>query len=244
VDTIACVGVGTAILNPTATVLAPSLVVHDNGVGPDSWDAGQFTCNGPDLIGVNVQSWTDSEIVLNGFGSQLGNASTPARYNIAPGDILAFEVSGANNSGVGTFNVQVSPAQPISTPSSITLNIPADQGWTDTGVNVNTGETVAISANGSIILTTDGHIPPMSPAGFPPNCTAAEVYGQFFVPFPAFQLPCWSLIGRIGTNGPIFEVGTNTIFQAQSSGEFYLGVNDNNLGDNSGNWTAAISVVP
>jgi len=50
--------------------------------------------------------------------------------------------------------------------------------------------------------------------------------------------------GCIGANGSIFEVGTNTIFQAQSSGEFYLGVNDNNLGDNSGNWTASITLVP
>jgi len=128
-------------------------------------------------------------------------------------------------------------------PGWTTVNIPANQGWTDTTFTVNTGETLAVSAAGSIIVTTDGHIPPMSPAGFRPNCTAAEVYGKFFLPFPAFQLPCWSLIGRIGMNGPIFEVGTNTTFRAQSSGEFYLGVNDNNLGDNSGNWTASIAPV-
>ena len=82
----------------------------------------------------------------------------------------------------------------------------------------------------------------MSPAGFTPNCSAATVYGQFYLPFPAPQFPCWSLIGRIGTNGALFEVGASTTFQAQTAGELYLGINDNNLGDNSGIWTVAIGV--
>jgi hypothetical protein len=233
VDTLAC------------NVTTPALAIHDNGAGPDAWDAGQDTCTGgPDHIGINIVSWSDTEVVLNGFGSALGSASNPGTFNIAPGDSLTVEVFGPNNSGVATYNLQVPPTAPIPPSGSVTVTVPANQGWTDAGINLNVADTVTISASGLIILTTDGHIPPMSPAGFPPNCTAAEVYGQFFAPFPAFQLPCWSLIGRIGANGPIFEVGTNAIFQAQSSGEFYLGVNDNNLGDNSGNWTAAISVVP
>jgi hypothetical protein len=63
--------------------------------------------------------------------------------------------------------------------------------------------------------------------------------GKFVAP----GLPCWSLIGRIGQSGTIFEVGSSKSFVAASSGEVYLGVNDNYFGDNSGSWTASISIT-
>jgi hypothetical protein len=135
----------------------------------------------------------------------------------------------------------VAPVPPSST--AATVQIPAGQPFTDTGLRLSAGDHVTVSASGLVTLTTDGHMPPMSPAGFPPNCTAAStVYGQTVVPFVAPQLPCWSLIGRIGTDGPIFEVGTQAFFRVQASGELFLGVNDNFFGDNSGSWTATITL--
>jgi hypothetical protein len=201
------------------------------------------SCTTQNVIGIKIGSWSDTQIVLNGFGSALSSSPNPTSYNIAAGNPLTFTVSGPNNSGTATYNLQVLPATPAAPAGAVSVNVPGNQGWTDTGVSLSAGDTVTISASGLVTLTTDGHIPPMSPAGFPPNCTAAEVYGQFFVPFPAVQLPCWSLIGQIGTVGPIFEVGANTVFQAQTSGELFLGVNDNNLGDNSGSWNAVVTVA-
>jgi hypothetical protein len=122
--------------------------------------------------------------------------------------------------------------------------VAGNRGWTDTGVRINIGDEVRVAASGEVTVTTDGHIPPMPPGGFPPNCAAASaIYGRFLLPFPAPQLPCWSLLGRVGTGGIIFGVGTNTVLQAQTAGELYLGVNDNNLSDNSGSWTVTLSVT-
>jgi hypothetical protein len=126
-DPLADGSVDTQVCDTSSEVLVlstPALAIHDNGAGPDAWDAGQFTCSGgPDTIGVygiDANNWSHSTITLTGFGSQLGNASSPARYNIAPGDTLTFEVLGPNNSGIATFNVQASP--PVSNVGPITYS--------------------------------------------------------------------------------------------------------------------------
>jgi hypothetical protein len=114
------------------------------------------------------------------------------------------------------------------------VDVPADQPWTDTGIELHEGDDVNISAAGVISYRPGSTA---SPAGAPPNCSVA---GPQSAPFPAPQLPCWSLLGRIGESGGIFEVGFNARFHSNASGELYLGVNDNILGDNSGSWTASV----
>jgi hypothetical protein len=58
--------------------------------------------------------------------------------------------------------------------------------------------------------------------------------------FPAPQLPCWSLIARIG-NGQPFEVGTSILVTA-TSGRLYLGVNDDSFSGNIGIWAVKIKI--
>jgi hypothetical protein len=110
------------------------------------------------------------------------------------------------------------------------VTIPGNQAWTDTGKYLNAGDQVSIAASGAV--TMGGGWAPLPPSGKNPNC--GTLGG-----FPAGELPCWSLIGRVG-DGPIFEVGNGRKITAQNSGELLLGVNDNILGDNSGNWYATI----
>ena len=94
VDTVGC------------NTITPSLVIDDNGAGKDSWAAGHQSCSNTDAIGVFLESWADSQIVLSGFGSALGttNAST---YEISPGDPIVVEVTGPNGAGNGLFNTVV-----------------------------------------------------------------------------------------------------------------------------------------
>ena len=54
-------------------------------------------------------------------------------------------------------------------------------------------------------------------------------------------LTCLSLIGLIGVSGKPFDVGDSLTFTAPTAGEVFLGVNDDNLSDNTGTWTATIS---
>lgn len=116
-----------------------------------------------------------------------------------------------------------------------TVTVPANQAWTATGSFVNPGDVVVVSASGNVSM--GGGWPPMPPMGRPPNCGGRSG-------FPAGQLPCWSLIGRIGENGEMFYVGSKIAFRASLPGQLFLGVNDDNLGDNSSNWTATVLVGP
>jgi BON domain len=113
------------------------------------------------------------------------------------------------------------------------IQVPANQAWTATGVFLKAGSVVAISATGTASM--GGGWPPMPPEGRPPNCGGRSG-------FPAGDLPCWSLIGRVGEQGPIFYVGSGTTLRVPRDGQLFLGVNDDQLGDNSGYWTATVAL--
>jgi hypothetical protein len=124
--------------------------------------------------------------------------------------------------------------------STSSISIPAVQPWTDTGVTLTAGQQVAITASGTIYVgalsnsALDNETPNGQPWGGP-NCPMGVP------PYNTPGLACWSLVGRIGT-GAAFEVGNSLTFTAASSGELYLGVNDNNFPDNSGSWAVTITV--
>jgi hypothetical protein len=126
--------------------------------------------------------------------------------------------------------------------------MPASAEWFDTGIILSNGETITIQASGDIYVGTlpDLRLNHETPDGAPIVTTSDP---QFPLPFLAESLVPWSLVGRIGTNGQPFQVGSRDIFVPQTAGELYLSVNDNNFADNSGNWEITIigeniSVVP
>jgi len=123
-----------------------------------------------------------------------------------------------------------------------TVSVPGTQPWTATGIFLNAGAVVQLSASGGVSFSRGSK--PGPPAGDPPDCltVANGPYGWRAAPYVANQLPCSSLLGRVGENGVVFYVGAGTTFRAATSGQLYLGVNDNNFGDNSGFWTAIIAV--
>ena len=49
--------------------------------------------------------------------------------------------------------------------------------------------------------------------------------------------------GRTGANGVDFEIGVRKTFQARSDGRLFLGINDDSLANNSGFWTATVTVL-
>jgi hypothetical protein len=136
------------------------------------------------------------------------------------------------------------PSGAASIPSgAISIRVPAHVPWTDTGINLRAGDSVTVTASGWVAVEAGGKIPPKAPGGFAPDCAAAAaIYGGRFGNFPAPQLPCWSLIGRIGGNGMVFEVGARGNFQARSNGVLLLGINDDSFANNSGFWTALVTV--
>jgi hypothetical protein len=59
----------------------------------------------------------------------------------------------------------------------------------------------------------------------------------------AYGLACWSLIGKIGTEGTPFEVGKLLEYTvpASQAGELYLGFNDSYYPDNEGSYNVQVS---
>ncbi len=119
------------------------------------------------------------------------------------------------------------------TQSQVTVAVVLDQDWTDTGVYLRQSQSVKVTARGTMNWYTgacDGKCL-STPAGIP--CPGGGPM--------RLGLPCLSLLGRIGKGGRPFEVGGSVAFTANTSGEFFLGVNDEYLPDNTGAWTATIS---
>ncbi len=54
-------------------------------------------------------------------------------------------------------------------------------------------------------------------------------------------LDCYALIGRVGSGQP-FVIGNGASIDAAADGELMLAVNDDNFADNSGAWSAVVSV--
>ncbi|MEP6539202.1 MAG: hypothetical protein ABJF23_27950 [Bryobacteraceae bacterium] len=120
-----------------------------------------------------------------------------------------------------------------------TVNVPANQVWTKTGVYLNPGSTVLIEARGAIeavsAADTRALFHKVPPAGRPER--------QSNKPQP--EMPALVLLAKIG-NGPVLEAGARAEFQAggrNGSGELLLGINDNYVADNTGSWTAQVTVT-
>lgn len=84
----------------------PSIVVYDknnllSAGAAGSWSG--FTNGPPDLIGIVLVSWTDTEIVLGGFGSGLG--SRFSWNQVSKGDILQIQIQ--TEGGFATFDTSV-----------------------------------------------------------------------------------------------------------------------------------------
>lgn len=121
------------------------------------------------------------------------------------------------------------------------FTLPAATEWDGSGISVQSGETITISASGEVYIgDVSAGMPSVSnyqtPAGDPGFSTANLGGGTFAAP----GLVPWSLVGRIGANGTPFEIGNGTTITASSSGELYLSVNDNVFGDDTGSWAISI----
>ncbi|MDP9333666.1 MAG: hypothetical protein M3Q30_10200 [Actinomycetota bacterium] len=124
------------------------------------------------------------------------------------------------------------------------ISVAPRQVWTNTGVALRSGDAVTIRASGRIHFG-DSPIDKLTPAGIRRGtpCNAITSHkGPGATVWPAPQLDCWALIGRIGV-GPPFAIGNARTFRVATKGVLALGVNDNYLPDNSGTWKATVSVT-
>ena len=113
-----------------------------------------------------------------------------------------------------------------------TTTVPANQLWTPTGIRVSQGDRLTFNASGRIQLRPNDAKDVASVAGSLTQRLAPNS------PLP--KALAGALIGRIDS-GQAFGIGNQTSIIAPASGLLYLGVNDDVVSDNSGQFQVTIS---
>jgi Ca2+-binding EF-hand superfamily protein len=112
------------------------------------------------------------------------------------------------------------------------VRVNAQQRWTDSGISVRAGDVVSINASGEIQLSDDPG-DTATPAGSRRGRTAPDA--------PVLNQQAGGLIAKIDDYPPMF-IGNRTTVTAPVSGRIYLGVNDDHLPDNRGEFNVTLSV--
>jgi cysteine-rich repeat protein len=113
------------------------------------------------------------------------------------------------------------------------LSIAATAGWFDTGVHLEAGDQLWISATGS--ASPNGFDNFQGPDGDGGNCDTC------ISTLPGSR---YALVGRIGAGGAPFLVGSSFSTVVSESGALFLGFNDDFHGDNAGSFAADGVVNP
>jgi hypothetical protein len=117
-------------------------------------------------------------------------------------------------------------------PGQSRLRIEGTRLWTPTGIYVRRGERVFISAEGQIRLSDDSN-----DLATPYGSTAQRYAAR--APMP--RELAGALIGRIGDTGRPFGLGNpNAEVPMPADGQLWLGVNDDETGDNVGAFTVEL----
>lgn len=128
----------------------------------------------------------------------------------------------------GVQQSQVAEAQPYVPAGGI--RVPANSSWVATGLTVRTGDVVLFEATGEVQLS-DNAADRARPAGT--NRLAR------FAPLP--NANAGALIGRVGGNGQAFGIGDQASVPMPGNGMLYLAVNDDERGDNAGEFIVVAS---
>jgi hypothetical protein len=144
------------------------------------------------------------------------------RRDYSSNEVARIYLAPPSGSGIGTTGAQ--PGEPGS------IVVPANRQWVPTGIIVRKGEVVTFRATGEIQLSQD------------PNDKAQPegAYSQRRAPnSPLSQEFAGALIGRIDNNPP-FAISRSSRIPMPQSGQLYLGINDDSLADNSGQFTVTV----
>jgi hypothetical protein len=163
--------------------------------------------------------------VNNVAGFPTPNNPTVAPNNPMPETPGSFRGRGRGRGRGGFANRSDAPE------NARTVVVPSNVQWTNTGFNVSRGQYLRFEATGEIRLSLNGddmsHAVGTATGRRAPNAQIPTI-------------PVGALIGRIG-NGEPFSIGdATTAFDMPDNGRLFLGVNDDHVGDNSGNYVVKV----
>ena len=120
----------------------------------------------------------------------------------------------------------------IATATGPGIIVPGNRQWTATGITVRKGDRLNLTINGEIQLSSDAN-------------DIATANGAKSARNPAAGAPlpntlAGALIGRIG-NGAPFGIGNTSFIVAPQDGQLFLGINDDHVDDNRGEFRVEIT---
>jgi hypothetical protein len=118
------------------------------------------------------------------------------------------------------------------TPVTQSIRVNSQQRWTDGVIDVRAGDVITFESSGSIVMSSNA-ADTAGPAGSTSGRRAPDA--------PILHQLAGGLVARIGNYGPIW-VGDRRTVTAPVSGRLYLGVNDDHLPDNRGEFTVAVGI--
>jgi len=136
------------------------------------------------------------------------------------------------------FNITAADEGPAAAPEPTVLEpgaiaVQANQAWTETGRVVRKGDRVTFRATGRIAFGRS----PGQTAGPEGNTSERRAV------YPVTGLPAGALIGKVGDSTP-FAIGDNGLpIVMPADGRLLLGINDNELVDNSGFFSVVVTPV-
>ncbi|QDU37617.1 Type I phosphodiesterase / nucleotide pyrophosphatase [Maioricimonas rarisocia] len=125
------------------------------------------------------------------------------------------------------------------------IHVDSQQLWTDTGIELRAGQPVTIRAEGRVVAGSrrrlETHV--VNEVGPEGTYQFSDRAVESIFPLAASAkgpAPCYCLIGRIGNSEPFF-IGRKNSFVAPRSGRLQLGINDFDVTDNEGHFTATVA---
>jgi hypothetical protein len=158
------------------------------------------------------------EFQENGFGGRLGRVSRD--------EVIGIEFGGSQQDG--RFDRDESSKTPErGRPRGLRekqIMVVANAPWTDTGIDVASGQNIYFEATGEIRWGPNRRAGPNGEQNSPNNPAR---------PMP--NRPGAALIGRVGTSSDYFFVGDDRgAIRVRSAGRLFVGINDDYLQDNTG----------
>ena len=149
----------------------------------------------------------------------------------------SFDQRDSNGDGMLTRNefgtgAPAETARPVATSGQI-VRVEAKQPWTDSGLDVQAGDRITFDAEGAMELS-EGGTDSATPAGARSGRRAPNA--------PLREEVAGGLIARIGNSAPLFIGNRRTIQRAPVSGRLYLGVNDDHVLDNTGEYRVSVTI--
>ncbi|MCI0402513.1 MAG: LecA/PA-IL family lectin [Acidobacteria bacterium] len=176
---------------------------------------------------------SDGQIYLQVNARSLDGASGSYTARISVG---SSDAAGGASGATGTAAPPPQPMQTQKRQLRYDLDVPSTKAWTDTGIDLFEGDTLRITAEGTINYTSSKTCGPDG---------GKREFQDLIRALPVNDVGRGALVGLVGESGvaKAFLVGAKLEAPVNTKGRLFLGVNDDNYENNKGSFRVRVEIV-